>query len=263
MQKILLQQSQSILYEKCLSILSEHFEVIVAPDDALGKALIENKSLITGVVIFELSERSLKLCELVRDKRFNDPSVPVAYVGFECSKYPLPFGARRFDVANLDSLLNYIRKQFKIDALVVEDDDALREITTLTLSKTMNVEKAANGNDALVVLQARCFDLVVLDVMLPGMSGAELFKYIREHSPLTAVVMITAFDTDERQLDFSLEGAAAYIRKPFESNKIFRQQVVDAVIAHHAQNESKRLAKVKGEQHRLLDGHIERMSRYC
>lgn len=262
MKKILIQHSQSALFTVALEILEGQYDLIIASDDTLGEALSKNKKEITAIIFFELSDQALKLSKLARNERFCDPTIPIAYVGNESSSHAMPFGSTRFDDDNIGMLFDFLQLQLEIRTLIVEDDDGLRDITALTLSKNMVVESASNGDDAYRMIQNNVYHLVVLDVMLPGKSGDELFAHLREKAPDTAIVIITAFDTDEREFQFTFGGAAGYIKKPFESNKVFRQQVMDAVLSHYDKTEAARLVVVQSKRNIALENRRIHMNKY-
>ncbi len=100
--------------------------------------------------------------------------------------------------------------------LVVEDDASIREVTALGLTRAgLRVSTAVNGRDALSAWRAKEFDLIVLDVMLPGLDGFEVCREIRKSSQVP-VLMLTA-RTDTIDVVVGLEsGADDYVRKPFE-----------------------------------------------
>jgi two-component system response regulator MtrA len=100
--------------------------------------------------------------------------------------------------------------------LVVEDDASIREVISLGLTRAgLRVSTAINGTDALASWRAHDYDLVVLDVMLPGRDGLEVCKEIRRTSQLP-ILMVTA-RSDTIDVVVGLEsGADDYVRKPFE-----------------------------------------------
>jgi two-component system OmpR family response regulator len=99
--------------------------------------------------------------------------------------------------------------------LVVDDDPHLRELLAATLRGAgFTVREAADGGDALASLDQDVVDLVVLDLMLPGMDGWTLCRRIRETGPLP-IVMVTARGTvDDKVRGLGL-GADDYVTKPF------------------------------------------------
>jgi two-component system response regulator MtrA len=101
--------------------------------------------------------------------------------------------------------------------LLVEDDASIREITALALERSgFRTTTAANGRQGLHLARNNVFDLLILDVMLPGLDGFELCREIRRTSRVP-ILMLTA-RTDTIDVVVGLEsGADDYIKKPFEA----------------------------------------------
>jgi DNA-binding response OmpR family regulator len=103
-------------------------------------------------------------------------------------------------------------------ALIVEDEPSIREIVRLHLSLAgFETEEAGNGRAALDRLRADRFDLIVLDVMLPGVDGVTLCRTLRSGGPnqQAAVLMLTARDTEPDKVLGLESGADDYLTKPF------------------------------------------------
>ena len=103
-------------------------------------------------------------------------------------------------------------------ALIVEDESSIREIVRLHLSLAgFETEEAADGHAALGRLRAERFDLVVLDVMLPGVDGVTLCRTLRAGGPnqRAGVLMLTARDTEPEKVLGLDSGADDYLTKPF------------------------------------------------
>ncbi|MDX6544743.1 MAG: hypothetical protein QOG02_517, partial [Gaiellales bacterium] len=100
--------------------------------------------------------------------------------------------------------------------LLVEDDATIREMTRLSLERDgFRVETAGDGRAGLAAFLAAPPDLVLLDVMLPGLDGVSVCRTIRESS-VVPVVMLTA-RTDAVDVVLGLEaGADDYVTKPFQ-----------------------------------------------
>ena len=100
--------------------------------------------------------------------------------------------------------------------LLVEDDASIREIVALGLRGAgFTVATAADGPDGLARFRAERPDLVLLDVMLPGLDGLEVAREIR-HGSTVPIIMLTARG-DTLDIVVGLEaGADDYVRKPFE-----------------------------------------------
>jgi len=103
-------------------------------------------------------------------------------------------------------------------ALIVEDEPAIREIVRLHLSLAgFETDEVADGHAALDRLRTDRFDLVVLDVMLPGVDGVTLCRALRSGGPnqRAAVLMLTARDTELEKVIGLESGADDYLTKPF------------------------------------------------
>ena len=100
--------------------------------------------------------------------------------------------------------------------LVVEDERKLAQVLTTALrAEHYEVVVAATGDDGLTRSNAEAFDLVVLDLMLPGRGGLEILKTLRQRHVQTPVLILTARDgVDDRVLGLDL-GADDYLVKPF------------------------------------------------
>lgn len=100
--------------------------------------------------------------------------------------------------------------------LLVEDDASIREVTALGLQRVgFRVSTATDGRDGLAQARQPVFELVVLDVMLPGLDGFEVCRELRKTSQVP-ILMLTA-RTDLVDVVVGLEsGADDYLKKPFE-----------------------------------------------
>ena len=102
---------------------------------------------------------------------------------------------------------------------VVEDDPRLSEIITITLQEDFELETSMDGDDALKRLREIVPDIVVLDLNLPGTSGADLLTYIRADQRLakTRVILATA---DERQAETLTDEADIVLLKPVSPSQL-------------------------------------------
>ncbi|HXV95512.1 MAG TPA: response regulator transcription factor [Gaiellaceae bacterium] len=100
--------------------------------------------------------------------------------------------------------------------LLVEDDASIRETTALGLERAgFAVTGAGDGNEALDRFRREAFDLVVLDLMLPGLDGYEVCRAIRRGSRVPIVMLSAKTDTVDVVVGLEL-GADDYVTKPFE-----------------------------------------------
>lgn len=98
--------------------------------------------------------------------------------------------------------------------LIVDDEPAIRNLFAGFLSEDYECQTAASADEALTVLAARTFALVVSDMMMPGRNGVELLREIRARFPETAVIMISGIDRPQRVRDALRIGASDYLIKP-------------------------------------------------
>jgi two-component system phosphate regulon response regulator OmpR len=104
--------------------------------------------------------------------------------------------------------------------LVVDDDERLRDLLQRFLSSSgYRVSAAADAADARALMKSMAFDLLIVDVMMPGESGLDLTRSIRSHSQ-TPILMLTARgETDDRIAGLEY-GADDYLSKPFEPREL-------------------------------------------
>ncbi len=104
--------------------------------------------------------------------------------------------------------------------LVIEDEDSIRESLAFLLTKEgYQVEAVSSGTEAIDQFEKFNPDLILLDIMLPGLSGVEITKKIRQTSQ-TPIIMLTAKDTElDKVLGLEI-GADDYVTKPFSGREL-------------------------------------------
>jgi len=99
--------------------------------------------------------------------------------------------------------------------LVADDDDSFRRVLEYQLKEAgYGVTAAADGSRALEVFSQNRFDAVLTDLDMPGLSGTDLLKAVKEQSPDTPVIVITAYGTIDSAVDAMKSGAYHYLTKP-------------------------------------------------
>ncbi|MBG9794125.1 PhoB family transcriptional regulator [Paenibacillus dendritiformis] len=105
--------------------------------------------------------------------------------------------------------------------LIVEDEEKIARVLELELTyEGYEVGKSLDGLDGFKLFQEQSWDLILLDVMLPGISGIELLRRIRAQDPHTMVVMLTAKDSVEDKVSGLDLGANDYVTKPFQMEEL-------------------------------------------
>jgi DNA-binding NtrC family response regulator len=122
--------------------------------------------------------------------------------------------------------------------LIVDDESNIR----LTLSRALetlkvDVDTASNGEEALAKLKAKEFTLILLDLRMPGMTGMEVLRKLRETRPDIRVIIMTAYGTIESAVEAMKLGAVDFIQKPFVPAEI--RESVSRVIDREKLDERK------------------------
>ena len=99
--------------------------------------------------------------------------------------------------------------------LVVDDDAMNLRRTTLILEKHYDVLLAKSGEEALDKLREESIDLVLLDIAMPGMSGIETFRAMKDNEMDVPVIFLTASGYEDDVMTAIRLGAANYLKKPF------------------------------------------------
>ena len=134
----------------------------------------------------------------------------------------------------------------KIRILVIEDEQAIREgLVDVLVFHRYDVETAATGPQGLEMALSGTFDLILLDIMLPGLDGYEICDRIRASDREQPIIMLTAKTSDEAIVQGLKLGADDYVQKPFSIQQLVLR--IEAVL---------RRSKVGAEQARTisLDG---------
>ena len=105
--------------------------------------------------------------------------------------------------------------------LIVDDEASLRKtLRTSLIASGFAVEEARSGEEALTMVQQHPFDLVLLDINMPGIGGIEACRRIRGTSPHAGIVMITVRDFDDDKVRGLEAGADDYVTKPFKLREL-------------------------------------------
>jgi DNA-binding NtrC family response regulator len=105
--------------------------------------------------------------------------------------------------------------------LIIDDEAEIREsLQTLLELEGFAVDATASGEDGMARMGEHPFDLVLLDLTLPGRNGMEILSEIRAHDAHLPVIMITAFGTVENAVRAMQAGAANFIQKPWDNEKL-------------------------------------------
>ncbi len=108
-----------------------------------------------------------------------------------------------------------------MNILIVDDEEVLQDVLTALVRKEGHTPVSAySGEEALAQLEREDFDLVLLDLMLPGMHGLQVLREVHRRDPEQVVVVITAYSSIESAIEAMREGAFHYIPKPFKNEEV-------------------------------------------
>jgi two-component system nitrogen regulation response regulator GlnG len=139
--------------------------------------------------------------------------------------------------------------------LVADDEESIRWVLSKSLTKQgFQVDLASNGQDALLMSRKQSYDLAVLDIKMPGLSGLELLSKFQEECPRALVIIMTAESSMKNAVEAMKRGAYDYLTKPFDLDAldaiIFKAQKAADVTAEVS------LLKQEIKQHYQLDRTI-------
>ena len=125
--------------------------------------------------------------------------------------------------------------------LVVEDEDTIRDFVIINLRRAgYEVAEASSGEEALKIFEESAdFDIVLLDIMLPGMDGFAVCRRLRERSSMLGIMMLTARTQEMDKINGLMIGADDYVPKPFSPGELVAR--IDALY--------RRVTMARGEAH--------------
>jgi len=147
--------------------------------------------------------------------------------------------------------------------LVVDDEEEIRDSLKILLeSEGIQVETVNNGEDCIARIGSESYDLILLDLMLPGRSGLEIQKELRALDPALPVVIITAMAVIETAVEAIRSGAYDYVTKPWNNDKLMAI-VANATRQRSLHSENLQLRRALKERYGFSNivGKSERMLR--
>ena len=139
--------------------------------------------------------------------------------------------------------------------LVVDDELSIREFFEIVLSEDGHeVDAVASGEEAFDKIEKKPYDLVITDLLMPGVDGMAVMERVKDISPETLVLMITAFATAESAVEAMKKGAYDYLMKPFKVDEI-RLVVKNALEKSNLRRENQAL-KIEVNRRRGFDHFV-------
>jgi DNA-binding NtrC family response regulator len=136
-------------------------------------------------------------------------------------------------------------EEIKANVLVVDDEEQFLKVFSQRLEgRGLKVDTSSTGEEALKKVKDKDFDAIVLDLVMPGMSGIETLKRIRNDNPDVQIIILTGHGTIEKSVEAVKEGAVDFLEKPADLNKIM-QKISEAKEKKVVLIEKKHEAQVK------------------
>lgn len=194
------------------------------------------------------------LLRMIRSGRFGFPETPAFVLALPQEQPSLSGIADAFtrvlDSASPDDAVSQIvghgSARPRPHILLVEDEPNASAAAERSLNKYFRVEACQDAESALAAWRARRHDLIILDLMLPGMSGAELLPLILYDRADQPVIILTAYDAAERHQELMLSGATEFLSKP--NNMRDLPGLCNRVLREHAFLASAKQARSAAEQ---------------
>ena len=112
--------------------------------------------------------------------------------------------------------------------LIADDEKNIRKMLEVALSPSYMLDFAQDGEEALAKIRAKTYDLALLDIKMPTLSGMDVLRAIRTECIDTPVLMMTAYGTISNAVEAMKLGAVDFMSKPFTSNDI-RQKIAEVI----------------------------------
>jgi DNA-binding response OmpR family regulator len=145
----------------------------------------------------------------------------------------------------------------KARVLVVDDELSIRLLLTEELSQEgYEVSTAASGAEALAMLHNATFDLVLLDLKMPGIDGLQVMKEAHSLAPDTVVIMLTAYSTLDSAIEAVRQGAHDYLIKPSSTEEILASLEKGLAKRRHHLLQQDLIRRIEHTAHQLRSGEI-------
>src|SRR5665213_1528958 len=143
--------------------------------------------------------------------------------------------------------------QMQASILVIDDEASIRESLEVLLSlEGYTISMAVDGEEGLRMLESNSYDLVLLDLAMPGQSGLEILPQIKERQPDLPVIMITAYGTVDNVIEAVRAGAENFVQKPWDNEKLLAD-IRSAVARHRVEEENLQLKRTLKQRYNFAN----------
>ncbi len=146
----------------------------------------------------------------------------------------------------------------RLNVLVVEDNSDMRSFIRSILSDTYDVTEAADGEKALEILNSTHIDLIISDLMMPGMDGVKLSQMVKENFSISHIpfIMLTAKTAREARLDSYRSGVDEYILKPFDEEMLLAR--IRNILDNKRRYQRQFMTDMDAEQLRMKEESVDK-----
>ncbi|MFP2903361.1 sigma-54-dependent transcriptional regulator, partial [Corallococcus sp. 4LFB] len=143
----------------------------------------------------------------------------------------------------------------KPSVLVVDDKENMLKLFARILGDAYAVTTAPDGVQALALLSARAFDVVVTDIQMPGADGFTVLREVKRRAPDTEVLLVTAYASVPKAVEAIKEGAYDYLSKPFDPDDV-------ALVVARALERQRQQREARGSPPRGAHARLPRPARH-
>ncbi len=260
-------------------LLDQHIDFQISLAETAQQAIFILKKHSISLIVSNINLGVLdgwRLARLVRSGVLNCASdVPIIIVANTWCEHIANTTAREFGInlllpySDKEQLVDIIksgeiiplREMVKTPILVIEDNPDTQDLVKRILQNQFIVDSANDGKQGIEMWRKGRYDLVLLDVMLPSMSGNEILQQIIQDKPEQSVVIMTANHTMELAEELMLAGAADFVTKPFRAEELRRvcgtaARRDDYIISNNQfAAKVKSLEKSRSEYKQILNAH--------
>ncbi len=112
----------------------------------------------------------------------------------------------------------------KPNVLLVDDEEKFLDVLSQRLgTRGIDADTATSGEEALIKIKDKNVDVIILDVMMPGIGGIETLKRIRKENPEVQIIMLTGQGTIDKAINAMKEGAIDFLEKPADIEKLLEK----------------------------------------
>lgn len=231
---VLVVDDQIGMLETFTDILEDKDCDVVTAEDGFA-AIKRTKEQSFDIVFMDIKMPGLNGVQTFRELKKVNPDITVimmtAYAVEDLIEEAIEEGAYAviYKPFDMDKVIQTIEKVLKKNLILVVDDrlEDRQLFADILTEKEYRVATAKDGYEAIDMVKKDKFDIIFVDVKMPGINGVETFEQIHKISPETPVIMITGYSIDEMLEEAKGKGAYACIHKPVDMEKIIR--IVESV----------------------------------